>query len=305
MTNGQFRRLVIAVTLVLAHAGLGVAQEFEPRAYAPTPVDLNFIAVGYGFATGAVFMDPALPVDDVDADIHLAFSRFTRTLSLFKRPSKLKVLLPWSSGDWNGTVDGVEADRHANGLGDVRFGIETLFAGARVVKPADMPVETGPTVWGARLQVVAPTGSYDNGRVINLGSNRWTFIPEVGLSRAVGRWSLEAAIAAWLFTDNDDFAGGHLLEQDPLLVAKLDAIRTIRPGFWWAVAAGFGYGGRTYVDGEPRATIQRNWRVSAMLAYPLTPMQGFSVALTTGGNAGAGTDADAITVAYQVAWGGR
>ena len=69
------------------------------------------------------------------------------------------------------------------------------------------------------------------------------------------------------------------------------------------MAVGYGYGGRTYVDGVARATIQRNWRVSAMVAYPVTPSQGFSLAIATGGNRGAGTDADAVSVAYQVAWG--
>lgn len=87
-------------------------------------------------------------------------------------------------------------------------------------------------------------------------------------------------------------------------MAKIHATRTIRMGLWWAVAAGYCYGGRTYVDGEPRATMQRNWRVSAMVAYALTPTQGLSVTFATGGNGGAGTDTDAITVAYQVAWGG-
>ena len=55
--------------------------------------------------------------------------------------------------------------------------------------------------------------------------------------------------------DNDDFLGARL-EQDPLLVAKFHAIRTIRPGFWWALAATYGYGGRT------RSTASRGTRFS-------------------------------------------
>ena len=292
------------MSLALVSAVVGVAQEFEPRTYAVTPVGLNFVAVGYGFVTGAVFMDPALPVDDVDADIHVAFTRYTRSLNLFNRPSKLKVLLPWTSGDWSGTLEGLDAERHATGLGDARLVIETLFAGAPVVDPSGMPADARPTIWGARLQVVAPTGDYENDKLINLGSNRWTFIPEIGFAHSKGHWSFEGALGAWLFGDNDDFFNGRHLEQDPLLVAKVHAIRTIRAGFWFAFAGGYGYGGRTYVDGEARATIQRNWRLVAMVAYPLTPKQGLSLSIGTGGNAGAGTDADAITVAYQVAWGG-
>lgn len=89
----------------------------------------------------------------------------------------------------------------------------------------------------------------------------------------------------------------------PLPVLKLVAVRSIRAGFWWSVAAGFGYGGRTSVDGAPRGTLQRNWRIHAMVAYPVTPRQGLSLAVGSGGNRGAGGDFDAVTVGYQYAWG--
>jgi hypothetical protein len=42
-----------------------------------------------------------------------------------------------------------------------------------------------------------------------------------------------------------------------------------------------------------------------MVAYPITSAQGVSVTIATGGNQGAGTDADGITVAYQFSWGGE
>jgi hypothetical protein len=269
-------------------------------------VGLNFFAIGYGYSDGAVFLDPALPVEDVDADIHAVVARYVRTLSLFGKPAKLKVGLPWTDGHWDGFVEGEFRTRDATGVGDARVVIETQFAGAeartvrefRGYKPA-------PTVWGARLQVIVPIGQYDNTKAINLGANRWGLIPEVGFSRAIGKWSLEGAVGAWFFGDNDDYFGGHYLEQDPLLVTKIHAVRTIRPGLWWALSAGYGYGGRTTVDGDRKETIQRNWRVSAKLAYPLTPTQGVSVSIVSGGNAGAGTDFDAIALGYQVAWGGR
>jgi hypothetical protein len=61
---------VLAGIVLLAVSGVGEAQEFEPRAYAVAPPGLNFIAAAYGFANGAVFLDPSLPAKDVDADVH-------------------------------------------------------------------------------------------------------------------------------------------------------------------------------------------------------------------------------------------
>jgi hypothetical protein len=282
-----------------------MGQEFEPRTYAVAPVGLNFVGLGYGFATGGVFMDPALPVEDVDGDVHLVVARYVRSLSLFNLPSKLKVVLPWSDGHWEGFLEDEFRTRDATGMADMRIVVETIFSGTRPMTVEEMREYTSRTVFGAKLQVIAPTGDYDNTRAINLGANRWTFIPEVGFSTPAGKWSIEAAMGAWFFTDNDEYVDGLLLEQDPLLVAKFLAVRNIRPGLWWSVGAGYGYGGKTYVEGVPRDTIQRNWRLFAMVVYPINPKQGVSLSIGSGGNAGVGTDFDVITVGYQFAWGGR
>jgi len=280
------------------------AQEFEPRTYSVTPPGLNFVGLVYGHANGAVFMDPSLPVEDVDADIHLLVGRYVRTLEILGLPSKVKLVLPWTSGHWEGLLEDEFRVRDARGIGDARLVLEMQFEGA---EPSDEPFpaeKRSNTVWGARLQVITPTGDYDSTKLINLGSNRWGVIPEIGFGHPIGKWSLEGAVGTWFFGDNNDFYNGRRLEQDPLLVAKFHAIRSIRPGFWWAFAAGFGYGGRTTVDGVPRDTIQRNWRLAFMLAYPIKANQGLLFSFGSGGNHGAGTDFDSMSLGYQVSWGG-
>ena len=288
----QLAKMLLCMIALTEVAG---AQEFEPRAYAVAPPGLNFVGVAYGFANGAVFMDPSLPAKDIDADIHLLVMRYVRTLELSGLPTKLKVVLPLSDGYWEGFVEDEFRIRDVAGLGDARIIMETLFAGVSNEKK---------TVWGARLQVILPTGKYANSKVINLGANRWGAIPEIGFSYPAGKWSFEGAFAAWIFGDNDDFLGLRL-EQDPLLVAKFHAVRSIRPGFWWALAAGYGYGGQTTVNGIPRDTIQSNWRMAFVMAYPFRSNQGIVVSVGSGGNFGAGTDFDTISVGYQYAWGGR
>jgi hypothetical protein len=297
------RNILIAAWVFGALAVPVWAQEFEPRTYSVTPPGLNFVSLGYGFANGAVFLDPSLPVDDVDADVHLVVARYVRTLELFGLPSKVKVVLPWSSGHWEGLIEDEFGVRDATGLGDARLVLEMQFTGA---DPSEIPVpaaDRDETVWGARLQVITPTGDYDSSELINLGANRWGLIPEIGFGHPIGKWSIEGAIGAWIFGDNDDFYNGHRFEQDPLLVAKFHAIRSIRPGFWWAFAAGYGYGGRTTVDGVSRDTIQRNWRLAFVLAYPIRSNQGLMLSIGSGGNFGAGTDFDTISVGYQLSWG--
>jgi hypothetical protein len=53
---------------------------------------------------------------------------------------------------------------------------------------------------------MAPLGQYDSTRLVNIGTNRWSFKPELGVSKALGPWTLEATAAATVFADNKHFS---------------------------------------------------------------------------------------------------
>lgn len=293
--------ILTVLTMVVSPAAVG-AQEIEPRTYANTPVGMNFLAVGYSYSSGNVFMDPSLPIEDLDARLNIAFARYIRTFSLFGASAKIKALVPWSSGHWDGFLDGEYRTRDASGFADARLGLDVLLVGAPVLEPAEFAGYEQKSVVGLRFDLVMPSGQYDSSKLINLGSNRWALHTEVGLSKTWGKWTLEVAGGAWLYTDNGDFYGENTLSQDPFFVAKVNAVRAIRPGLWWAVGMGYGQGGRTYVDDVPRDTKQKNWRLTAIVVFPLAPNQGLSLTVASGRTFQAGPDFDVVALAYQFAW---
>jgi hypothetical protein len=75
------------------------AQEIEFRKYANTPVGTNQLSVGYSFAAGSVLLDPAIPIDDLDADLHVVLLRYARSFGLLGRNAKLKIAQPYAFGD--------------------------------------------------------------------------------------------------------------------------------------------------------------------------------------------------------------
>jgi hypothetical protein len=139
------------------------------------------------------------------------------------------------------------------------------FVGAPALEmPRFMTYRQG-TVVGASLRVIAPLGQYDETKLINLGTNRWTFVPRVGVSQRLGRWNLEGVTAAWFFTDNPNNQD-RTIEQDPLFAVEASVSYLFDGGAWISVNGGWGSGGRATVDGVPGNERQENTRFGATVA---------------------------------------
>ena len=85
-------------------------------------------------------------------------------------------------------------------------------------------------VWGRGACSLYPAVS--GCALVNIGTNRWSFKPEVGISKAIGPRTLEFEAAVTLYTDNDDFFGGHTLSQDPLYSMQGHLIYVSHSGIW-------------------------------------------------------------------------
>ena len=155
-----------------------------------------------------------------------------------------------------------------------------------------------------RTSLDAPTGEYDPGKLVNLGTNRWAFKPELGVSHPFGggRWWAEAYAGVWMFTHNDDFFGGQHRTQDPLTVAQAHLIRVFRPGLWAAVNGTYYSGGATTLNGTQNADRQENTRVGATLAMPLTRKQSLKVAIAKGTTTRVGSKLTTVGITWQRIW---
>ena len=296
----------MALLCLMAGAGVSVTQELELRAYANTPVGVNFIGIGYGYSSGKVFFNSALPLEDSDGRINALFVRYVRSLSLFGKPAKIKATLPWTNGHWEGVVEDEFVSRTATGLADARLGIDILLSGAPPLKPAEIAEFQQRTIVGFSLDLIVPVGDYDPTKLVNIGSNRWVINPEVAVSQNLGgKWTLEVVGSVWIYTDNDDFLNGMTLEQDVFVAFKTHIIRTIRPGLWWGVGVGYGEGGTTSVNGSIRQTTQQNWRFGVFLSVPIAKNQGFLFSALSGVTQRVGADFDSAAIAYQFSWGGQ
>ncbi len=296
--------VVAGASALIAAAVPATAQDLEPRAFWPAPIGLNFVVVGYGHSYGNVLLDPALPITDGEAKLHSTFAAYVRTIGLFGLSGKVDASVPFVvHGKWRGTVDGVADSTTRTGFGDPAFRLSVNFVGAPAMRLPEFAKRKRGTVVGASLQVAAPLGRYEPERLINLGSNRWTFKPRIGISQPVGRWILEAHGTGWFFTDNPD-ANGATLAQDPMWALDAHFARLFGKGFWASVDLGYIRGGRTTRDGVQSKARQESARLGATLAIPVASRHSLKLAYFSGVYAQLGSDFDNVLVVWQYRWGG-
>ena len=158
---------VFLSVLLLASAN-GFSQELEPRSISNVPVGTNFAVLGYGFASGNILFDPALPLEDVDARTHAIVGAYVRTLNFLGMAAKANIILPFAAGDWEGVYQGIDTATARTGMGDMRFGFSFNFIGSPALEKEGFKEYTQKTIAGFSMQVVAPTGQYFEDRLINL-----------------------------------------------------------------------------------------------------------------------------------------
>jgi hypothetical protein len=141
--------------------------------------------------------------------------------------------------------------------------------GSSSIKSRGFRCLSGRYVSGFSLQIIAPTGQYYPERLINLGTNRWAFKPQLGYAWNYEKWIWEAYLAAWIYTKNDNFWGGNELRLNPLFALKLHGIRKLNKGNWLAFNMGYAIGAQGYINDELKDNRISTMRIMAAYAIKL------------------------------------
>ena len=280
------------------------AQDLEPRAYANTPVGLNFLLLGYSYMQGAVGTDATIPLKDAKLQVHGVTYAYARALDVWGRSGKFDVVLPtaWLSG--TADFEGQAVERNISGFADPKFRFSINLYGAPALSLDEFKDWQQDVIVGASVQVSAPGGQYDPQKLVNLGTNRWSVKTELGVSKRLGPLTLELMSEGTFYTDNNEFLGNHTRSQDPIYGVQGHIIYNFGMGIWGALDGTYYTGGSTIIDGKQNHDLQGNTRVGASLALPLG--RNYSVKLygSTGVSARTGNNFDQVGIAWQYRFGG-
>ena len=291
-----------AALISVAMQAAASAQQLEPRAYSPGPVGAHFAGLTYLHSRGGVAVDASLPLKNVNAEINSAAVSYATTFGLFGRTASAGFILPYARADVSADVFNEQRAVTRTGLANSAYRVAVNLIGGPALDMELFAAAPPRTTLGTSLTVFAPTGQYDGSRLVNLGSNRWAFKPELGLYQPFGPWTVELAAGGFFFTANDDFFGGSRRTQDPLALVQAHVSYVFAPRLWISANAIYYAGGRTTVDGSRNADRQENTRVGLTLSLPLWGANSLKLAWAEGVTTRIGSSFTTFLVTLQFAW---
>ncbi|KHO66196.1 hypothetical protein PT85_01050 [Pseudomonas flexibilis] len=296
-------RYLLCASLMLVAYG-AEAEDLEPRSYANTPVGINFLLMGYSKTEGSVTANPSVPLEDGKIDIDTIVFAYARSLDVWGRSGKFDIVVPQAKLQGTALFDGEPVERYVTGLIDPRFRFSVNLYGAPALPLNEFARYQQDLIIGASLAITAPLGQYDSDRLINLGNNRWSFKPELGISKRLGALTLELSGAGTFFTDNDDFLGNRTVSQDPIYQVQGHIIYSFSNGIWAALDMTYFAGGSTSIDGASNRDFQENTRYGGTLTLPLSRNHSLKLFASNGAFTRTGSQYDAVGIVWQYRFGG-
>ena len=273
-----FRAIVICtafwVGLASPPGSPAFAQELEPRRWSHLPIGQNFASLIYARTEGDISFDPELGIEEAQGDVDTMLAGYVRSFALFDRSARIEVRQAWQHGRWDGLVNGVPTVVERDGPSDTFVRLAVNLIGGPPLSGRDFAAHRSTndveTIVGAAIGVQLPTGEYFEDRLINLGSNRFTIRPQLGVQHRRRNWTFEATGTAWIYTHNDSFFNGNSLARDPLFSLDGTIIYTFNSGIWAAASVGIGVGGQTAINGVANEDRREDvaWALGA--GFPIT-----------------------------------
>ena len=310
----HFFQLVLSAAIAVGSLQMVSAQDLSPRAYVITPLHYNAIILTWSFYDGSINYNGALPVSGATGTYSVPIFSYYHAFSFFGRSANVVASLPYAVGNFQGTVMGAGTHLYRSGLLDSVYRLSVNLKGG----PA-MPVEKymkwrQKALLGVSLKVVAPTGQYDPTKLINWGTNRWSFKPEFGYSqRWGGKWVLDGYFGVWFFTTNSDFwsrniyfAGTRSQSQSPIGAIEGHLSYDFKPRLWASLDGNFWFGGTTSVNGvQNPITREANSRIGGTVAIPITKHQSLKFSYSNCTYIRFGGNYQNFSAAWQYSWIGR
>ena len=249
--------LAVAVLHLPGQAG---AQFTDAHAYDNTPVRTNQIELSYANVHANSSIDTSLIITGAKLNLNQGMISYTRYFGLFNRTMWVEAGIPIAG--LSGSVSGTRIQGSINGAGDSSYQAAMLVKGGPALTVEQFENYKPTTTLGVSFTLTAPSGQYNANKVLNLGSDRWLFKPEIALSQPFGpeqKWLVDAYANAYFYTDNTSYHGREILHEQPLPGFEGELSYSFNDRVWVSFDTRYSFRGTTFVNGVDQNNGQQNF----------------------------------------------
>jgi len=250
-----------AIMLIVTSTGSLHAGESGPRAYVNAPVDINLLQLYYANIETK---------GSLSLNSDLGALRYVRYFDLFGNIAAVGGVLSYA--DARLTVPTLGLNQSVSGMGDPVFVLGIDFYGAPAMGMDEYLKWKQETILGFSIQVSAPIGQYDQARILNLGTNRWTFKPELAVSHQIAESGvfIESYLNYHLFTKNREYLGNLIRDQNGKWGVDGHLVYEFMRGAFASFDYFYSWGGETKVNGILQGDIVRDTTIGATVKMPVS-----------------------------------
>lgn len=295
MTNAPTLRRSLAtltgsITVAAMAAGISFdatpasAQMYGPRQFWPAPVGTDVLTVAGIYTSSNSIVDTSIVYPNLNVDTFVVAPSYSRFFGIGGNLVQATVAVPYARADVKvseartGLNRNPRRDGFADAYAHLTFGVLNAPALSPKEYAAFMGRENPGVVIMGLAGLFAPTGAYDPDRVVNIGTNRWTFRAGLPITARLsdswapgGTTTFEVLPTLDLFTPNNnpsqpefDFQVQGLpvgqaltgllpkpsqTTQDPLAALEMHLTHDLSKKLWVSLDSYAKVGGGTYADG--------------------------------------------------------
>ena len=289
---------------------------YGPRQFWPAPVGTDVFTLSGLYTASNTIVDTSIIFPNLNIDTVVVVPSYSRYFGIGKTLVQATVAVPyaWADVKVSEASTGVDRNPQRDGFADAYAHVLVGLVNA----PALGPKEYGAFMAGKNPGVVimglagvfAPTGAYDRERVVNIGTNRWTFRAGVPITARLSKsWTpgktttLEILPTLDIFTPNNQPSQPEFVftyrglplgqaitrrlptpsqtSQDPLAALEIHLTHDLSPTLWVSLDSYSKLGGVTFADGQSNDNQQAWTALGATVGG--SPWSRAQLALTGGG----------------------
>jgi hypothetical protein len=247
------------------------AQFNDAHSYDNTPAGINQLELAYTYVHANASLDTSLVVAGAKINLSQGVIDYTRYFGMLHRLTWVEASVPIAA--LGGSITGTNINGSITGAGDTSYQVGMLLKGGPALSVAQFENYKPTTTFGVSLTTTAPTGLYRPNKILNLGSDRWSFKPEIALSHPFGpeqKWQLDTYANVYFYSDNTSYHGREILRQQPLPGIEGHLSYSFSDKLWASFDTRYSFRGTTFVNGAGQNNAQQNFILGSEMNVSLS-----------------------------------